>query len=458
MSKPFLGIFVRDKEFYRTVLRVGIPVVMQSLISIGINMTDTVMLGHYGEIQISASSLCGEFISLFMILCFGIGGGAGVLTAQFWGAEDIPSLKQVVTIMLRLMLIVASVFLVVTAFFPDKIIAIYTPDTEIIEKGVLYLRMLTVSFPLLGLTLTLTTVLRTIRQVRIPLLATISVFFANIFGNWVFIFGNLGMPEMQIQGAALSTLICRIIECSIIAGYFFFVDLDVGYRIKELLHKVSGTHIANYMKYSVPVIVSDFFMAFGNSAVAMIMGRVGASFVAANAIISNVVRLSTVFNQGVSSSSSIITGNTLGAGDAEKAYRQGVTFYGLSFCMGLLASALILIGSPLMMRFFEVSAETEEIARQLTYAVALMVIFQAVEGVMTKGVLRAGGDTRFLMVADVLFLWVASIPLGYLAGLVWHLPAFWIYVALKTDWVIKAVWCGFRLRSRKWMRRVSVAA
>lgn len=448
-------LFVSDSSFYRTVLRLGVPVVLQSLITIAVNMTDTIMLGYYGEIQISASSLSGEFIAIFMILCFGIGGGAGVLTAQYWGAQDIPALKRTVTLMLRIMFTISLLFLLVTAFFPAQIIAIYAPNSpEIIEKGILYLQMSAASFPLMGLSLTLTSVLRTVRQVRVPLIATITIFLANVFGNWVFIFGNLGMPEMQIQGAALSTLLCRIIEAAIIGGYFLFINKSIGYRLRNLFDKVSKSQIVLYVRYSVPVIVSDTFMAFGNSALAMIMGRIGPSFVAANAIISNVVRLSTVFTNGVSNASGIITGNTLGNGEPEKAYRQGVTFWALSIGVGVFAGILILIGSPIMLRFFTIAPETEAIAMQLTYAVAIMVIFQAIEGVMTKGVLRGGGDTRFLMVADVLFLWVASIPLGYLAGIVFHLPAFFVYIALRVDWLIKSIWCTFRLRSKKWIRQV----
>lgn len=453
---PLNRLFVKDKHFYMTVLRIGVPVVLQALISIGVNMTDTLMLGVYGEIELSASSLANEFLSIFMILCFGIGGGAGVLTAQYWGAQDIPSLKKVVSIMLWITLSIAALFTALAALIPGAIMGIYSPEAALVERGVLYLSMSAVSFPLMGLTLTLTIVLRSVRQVRIPLIATIIIFFGNVFGNWVFIYGNLGAPEMKIQGAALSTVLCRVIETCIIAGYFLFVDKKIGYRIRDLFVRVSKSQIVTYIRYSVPVIVSDFFMAFGNSAVSIVMGHIGSSFVAANSIIMQVVRVSTVFNQGVSNASGIVTGNTLGEGQVEKAYRQSWTFLSLAVLLGVVAAILILVICPLVIGLYDFSQETIDIAYQLMYAVAAIAVFQTVEGVMTKGVLRGGGDTRFLMIADVLFLWVASVPLGYLAGLVLHLPAFWIYVALKIDIVIKAIWCTFRLKSRKWMRVVSV--
>ena len=126
--------------------------------------------------------------------------------------------------------------------------------------------------------------------------------------------------------------------------------------------------------------------------------------------------------------------------------------------IGVLAGGFIMLLSGPVIGMYQVSAETEEIARQLMLAVGFIVIFMSCNNIMTKGVLRGGGDTRFLMVADILFLWAVSIPLGALAGLVWHLPPFWIYVCLKIDQILKAFWCVTRLRSRKWIKVIHGAA
>jgi putative MATE family efflux protein len=446
-------LFVRDKQFYNTILRLAVPIVLQSLITIGVNMMDTLMLGTYGEIQLSASSLANEFINIFHILCMGMGYGAAVLTAQYWGSQDIPALKKVVAIMLRICLVLASLFTLVTFFLPEGLMRIYTIEEPIIEKGILYFRISAAAYLMMGLSLTLTAILRSVREVKVPLVSSIVAFFVNIFFNWVFIFGNLGAPEMQIEGAALGTLIARFVEVLMIGGYFLFTDKKIGFRIKDLFAPCRD-YIPLYIRYSIPVLVSDAFLAFGNNAVSMIMGRIGASFVAANAIVAQVTRMSTVFTQGVSNSSSVITGNTLGAGDRDKAYKQGITFLCLSIIIGLFAGGIILALCPVIIGGFNITAETKAIAYQLMYAVAIMVVFQSIQSVLTKGVLRGGGDTRFLMVADALFLWLASIPLGYLAGLVYHLSAFWIYVALKADWMIKSLWCAVRLMKGKWLSRV----
>ncbi len=449
------GLFIKDRSFYKLVVHMAIPVVLQNMITIGLNIIDTLMLGSYGEIQIAGSSLANEIINIFHILCMGMGGGAAVLTGMYWGRQDIPSLKKVVTIMLRLCLGIAAVFTLATIFAPETLMRLYTNDEPTIAKGVIYLRYSIPAYLLMGISLTLTLVMRSTRQVKLPLYTAIVVFFANVFLNYVLIFGKFGFPEMQIGGAALATTICRAIETAIIGGYFLFVDRKVGYRILDLL-RPCGDMVRTYISYSVPVFVSDSLLAFGNTLVSMIMGHLGPNFVAANAIIAMTVRLSTVFTQGVAQASSVITGNTLGEGDTEKAYHQGVTFFVLSILIGIGAAAIIGALSPAILAVYgdSITQETRDIAIQLMLAVMLMVIFQSTQSVLTKGVLRGGGDTRFLMMADVLFLWCASVPLGYAAAFWWGCSPFLIYVFLKIDWAIKTIWCAFRLRSRKWIRVV----
>jgi Na+-driven multidrug efflux pump len=166
--------------------------------------------------------------------------------------------------------------------------------------------------------------------------------------------------------------------------------------------------------------------------------------------------MTTIFNLGISNASSIITGNTLGTGDLEKTYKQGVSFVVLTILLGLIASVLLLIITPFVINIFEITEETARIAKQLMFATSVMMVFQAVDSTLTKGVLRGGGDTKFLMVADIMFLWLVSIPLGYFAGIVWGIPAFFVYIALKSDSIIKSIWCLKRLFSRKWLNRIEI--
>lgn len=447
-------LFVRDRAFYKTVLILALPVVLQNMITIGVNMLDTIMLGTYGETQLSGASLANEFISLHQILCLGIGGGAAVLTSQFWGAKDIPAMRRVIVLMLRISLILGAVLGVASLTIPDLLMRIYADELPVIEAGVIYFRISAPAFLLTGIITPITVVLRSARQVRLPLIASIIAFACNLFLNWVLIFGHLGLPEMQIAGAALATVISRVIEAGILLVYMLVVDKRIGLRVKHFFQRC-GDMLRPYVRYSVPVIVSDFLLGLGNTAVSVVIGHMGESFTAANAVVAQTVRLSTVANQGISNAGGVMTGNTLGRGDRDTAYRQGVTFLMLSVLMGLLAAVIILAVCPLVIGAYDFLPETRDIAYQLMYSVAIMVVFQATQSMLTKGILRNGGDTRFLMVADIAFMWLASVPLGALAAYVWGMSPFWIYALLKIDYIIKTVWCTIRMKQKKWMHGVA---
>lgn len=448
-----MKLFIRDKEFYGDVVRIAIPVAIQSVVSVGINMMDTVMLGAFGEVQISASSLSSQFYRIFQVLCMGMGFGASVMTAQYWGRRDIAGIKRIITIMLRIALGLTLFFSVVTACFPRQILNIYTSDRRIVEAGVGYLRVMAITYLFLGLFKTLTIILRSVGEVKISLYASLISFVSNLFFNWVFIFGKLGAPRLEILGAAIGTLISRIIEASIVTGYFFIKDSKIGYQFRDFFQDCSG-EIKAFMYYSMPVIISDLMLTLGNNMTTVIIGHIGTSFVTANAITAVVVQISTVCIQGISSSSAVIIGNTLGTGNKKKAYEQGVTFLMLGIIVGIVGGITIVLISPLMLTLYNVTEETKVITSQLMVAIALIVVFQTIGSLMTKGVLRGGGDTRFLMIADVVFLWLLSAPLGAMAAFVWGGSPFWIYVCLKCDHIAKSLLCIWRFRTKKWLKVV----
>ncbi len=449
-------LYVKDKKFYKKVAGIAIPIALQGLITSGVNMMDTIMIGVVGETELSAVSLANQFINVFHIFCMGIGMGASVLVARYYGMQDKLSLKKTVAIMLRLCLAMAVLFCVVTIFLPEQIMKIYTTEEAIITKGAEYLLWSVVSYFLLGLSLTCTIVLRNVGQVKLPLYTSIGAFFVNVGANYVFIFGKFGAPRMEVAGAALGTLIARIFEFSLICGYLFFKDKEIEFRFKNIFAPV-GSLWNEYIRISIPVLVSDGILALGNNSVAMVIGRLGESFVAANAVTTVTQQLSSVMIQGFSQAGAIVTGYTLGEGDREKAHRQGYAFLGIGILFGAVAAGIIMLISGPMINAYNLSAETKSIAEELMLSICIIVVFQATNSIMTKGVLRGGGDTKVLMVADNVFLWVASIPLGFLAGLVFHLPAFWIYFFLKIDQVLKAVWCVIRLRSGKWIKKIKAA-
>ncbi|MBQ1319492.1 MAG: MATE family efflux transporter [Solobacterium sp.] len=448
---------IRDRHFYRRVLTYMLPVALQQAINMGVNMLDTMMLGSFGEIQLSASSLANQFYNFFTIFCMGIIGGASVLASQYWGAGDKDKVRQTFSMAMRLTLGMSLVFAVLTYLFPDRIMRIYTSEAAVIAQGVRYLRITVFIFTMHGLSLVMANLMRTVGHPKLGLIVSIISFVVNIGGNYTFIFGKFGMPRMEIAGAALGTLIARAAEFLTTFIFALKIEKKLRLRFRHLLKSPSGEFYRNYFRIGAPVLVSDALLGLGGNIVSIVLGHMGAAVVAANAICQVIDRLMTVVISGISNASGIIVGHTIGEGHADLALRQGETFYLLSVIFGAVSSVFLLLLGPLTIRMYNLTPETIVITHQLMKAYAVIIFFQAVQSVMTKGVLRGGGDTRFLMMADILFMWIVSIPLGAFVGLVLQGPPWAAVLCLRIDFAIKSFWCIRRLLSGKWIHIVEGA-
>lgn len=445
---------VKDRDFYKKVITITIPVALQGLLSLANNLLDSVMVGSLGEIALSATSLSGQVFFILMILNFGLGGGAAVLSAQFWGKKDNVSIRRLLSMVHKLSFGISIIFLIGAVFFPETLLSIYTNDQEIIEKGIPFLRLVAFMYPVFSVMTTTSIVLRTVGLVRLPFIANLISFFVNAFFNYVFIFGKFGAPQMGVTGAAVGTLMARYLEFAIVYGYLILKDDRIKFKVRNYL-KWYPELFKKYIASGINVLVSDAFLAVGLSALTMIMGRMGSSMVAANSIATVVGQLSTILLGGLASASSIITGNTIGRGEPDKAYEQGVTLTLMSLGVGIFGAVFIILLKPIFVNFYNITEETKLVAYNIMDAMAFIVAFQSMGLILTKGVLRGGGDTKFLLFADVLFLWVISIPLGAYTGLSLQLAPGIVYICLRIDEVIKAIWCLSRLKSKKWIKDVT---
>ena len=445
-----------NRQFYKKMLWIAGPVMLQQAINLSVNLTDNIMVGKLQEEAISGVALGNQFYFLFQIFCMGLGGGSAVMVGQLWGKKDVERIRKVITLMLRICIGVALAFTFATWFLTPQIMGIYTPHAGIIAEGVKYLRVMAFVFLIHGVALNLTIVYRAAGVVWLAMISSLCSFGLNIFFNWVFIFGNLGAPKMGVAGAALGTLIARALEFLIVVIYLLVKEKGVQYKLRYLFQPCLEV-FKDFGRLSVPVIISDIMLQLGNNMIAIIMGHMPNEkiMVSANNITANSVQLCTFMILGLSNAASVMIGNSIGEGKTDVAISNGRRFFKFSIIAGVFAAGLIHLLGPIVLSFYEVSEETIACTRQLINAISFIMVFQTISSVLTKGVLRGGGDTKFLMMADVLFLWIASVPLGFLAGITFELSAFWVYIAMKIDMVIKAIWCAFRLYKNKWIKKVS---
>ena len=447
---------IKNKAFLKKTLILMLPILMQQLISMGINFFDNIMIGHLGDTAITAVSQSNQFYLLINYLGMGIGSGAIVMTSQFWGSKDLKSLKITSALALRVTFFVSLVFLLISTIFPGAVLSVFSHDPQVIEAGIPYLRLVGFTFIFAGLASTAAYILRSVNSVRVPLLGSTIGFFMNIFFNWVFIFGMLGAPKMGITGAALGTLIARLFEFLFVFGYLVFMDKKVMLRIPDLFRAASREIRSNYTHYSIPLLISDTSLGVSLALVAVVLGHTGTQVTTATSIVNTIVQMLSILNMAMAGASAVVIGNTIGEGRVDLAKKQGNAYVLIAFLFGLLMIIpLFLLEGPYL-SLYDISETARGIAHDCILINCMFLPVQMIAFVTSKGILRGGGDTAFLLRWDTILIWAVSLPLGALASFVWHLSPFWIYFLLRMEYPLKGLVCLARFLSGKWINVIRI--
>ena len=432
-----------------------LPLAGQNLIMVGISMADTLMVGRLGDVQLSAAALANQFGFILQLLLFGTASGGNVLIAQFWGKGDVQSIHKVMTIMYRILAMAALVFTILATGLSRQILSIFTTSGDVIEEGAAFLRIVGLGYMLNCLGASSLMALRSVGTVKISLYVYLVSLCTNVFFNWVLIFGNIGAPALGVRGAAIATVISRVVEFSIIMIFLIKRENLIRYRLRMFFARKLGV-LRNFTQNSVPVIINEFLWGMGNSAIAVIIGRMGTEFTAANSISFVLVQLVTVAIFGAGNASAVIIGNTVGAGEYQLAKARSKRLIVVSLCLGVFAMLLTLALKGPMLSLYSISDTAKIYANQMMTINAFLVLLISLAVVSLLGVLRGGGDTRFVALIDVLSLWLVAIPLGFLSGHVWRWPVPAVFIILKCDELVKVLVTLPRLLRGKWVRDLTI--
>jgi len=446
---------IKDSSFYKKVFAIAIPMALQNLINVAVSLLDTVMLGQLGEVVMSASSLAGQVGFTYMIMNLGLTAGAGVLTSQYWGRNDPASIRKVMTMTYKISMVFAAIFTVVSFLFPQQIMNIFTKDADVIASGAVYVKIMAFSFFISGFTMTSFNILRTVGTVKIAMYTYGISFFINVFFNYSLIFGKFGMPALGIAGAAIATLIARFAEFVITVIFVFKYDHKINFTPKDLLLKTDTTIFKIYMKHGAPVLCNEVLWSIGNSMLSVIMGHMSKEFVAANSICSVMFQCTSVITQGISAAAGVIAGNTIGEGKYKLAKQQSLTMFIISIFLGFVCCGIALALAEPLVNIYNITEQTRVIAIELLTVMAVLTIFQTISGINMFGTLRGGGDSKYVLFFDVSSMWLFSVPLGWISGLVLGWPVWAVCICLKSGDIFKCFGSITRIMSGKWIKDVT---
>lgn len=441
------------KNFYKDLRNVVQPMAIQNLISSAVNSADVIMLGYIGQTAIAASSLAGNVAFILFMISTGLSSGLVMLGAQYWGKKDTEAIKTLLGIGLRICCSVEIIVACIAAFYPRILMLIFTKDSALIAEGCKYLRAASFSYVCLSFSQMFQAGFKSIERVKIVTITSTTSLFLNIGLNAVFIFGLLGVPKMGITGVGIATSIARFIEmviCFIYAGHQTDIKFSVScvFRRNKLLTR-------DFFKYSLPAVGNELVWGSAFAMYSVIMGHLGEDIVAANSVVNTVRQLGSVLCFGMAYGGAIVVGKYMGAGDMAVAERNASRLARVTIFSGVLGAVLLICLYPVLPYIADLNETAAHYRNILLFINAYSLIGASINTVLICGIFRAGGDSKFGFVADIINMWCVSVPLGLLAAFVFKLPPLWVYFILFLDEFEKMPFVIHHYFKKGWLRNIT---
>ena len=447
---------MKEKDtFYRQIWKLVLPILIQNLLSAAVNSSDVVMLNYVGQSAISSVSLASQYAGILFSVYYGLGTGATMLCAQYYGKRDMRAVEVVQGIALRFSLIISLGFSLCAGLIPKTMMKLFTDDAELIALGASYLRILSISYFCWGIIEVYFSVLRSVERVAICTVLNTMAFSLNIFLNAVFIFGLFGAPKLGVVGVAIATSSSRVIEliaCFIVSA----TSKEVKLRLSDIFTK-NKVLFRDFVRLSLPALGNDIIWGTAFSMYSVIIGHMGTDAVAANSFVIVVRNLGTIFCFGVASAGGILLGKIIGENQLEAAREGAKKVMKLTIISAIVGGLIVLASMPVVLKFASasLSATAMHYLKWMLLINSYYISGTAVNTSLIAGVFRAGGDSRFGFICDTIDMWVYAVPLGFIAAFWLDLPVLVVYFLLCTDEFVKWPWVIKHYRSGKWLNNIT---
>lgn len=433
-----------NRQFYKSLMALVLPITLQNFITNAVNSADVFMLGYVGQTELSAVSLANQFQFLLSGVFFGISSAVVMLASQYWGKKDTDSIQAVMGIAIKIALVITGVLAVGTVCMPQTLMRIYTNDETLIGIGTSYLRIVGMSYICMSFSQVYLCALRSVERAQLSTAISAAALLSNVVLNAVFIFGIGGAPRLGVIGVAIGTMTARVLElllCLVdaVRGKVFRIDLKIMFGRHKLL-------FADFCKYSIPALINDFAWTLAFSMYSVIMGHMNADVVAANSVVSTVRNLCMILGFALGSGASVLLGIEIGEGRLADAKRDAGRSCYVTLIVGVLTGIVILLLRPVVFMCFSLTERAAGYLDIMLWISSYYVVGQAMNTLLISGVFRAGGDSRFGMICDIIVMWCISVPLGFLCAFVLNLPPMVVYFILCLDefWKIPAVYVHYK--------------
>lgn len=457
MKNKSLSFLLSDNQFLVKLVQLASPIMLQQFIFSSLGMVDTMMIGQLGDAAVAAVGIANQVFFLVTLLYFGVTSGSAIFTAQYWGQKDIPRINQVLGLSLVISLAGGGIFALAALIAPGSIMRIYTADPIVIWQGSEYLRVIALSYFLTAVTYSYSAILRSIEQVRLPMIVSLIALSLNTFLNYGLILGNLGLPALGVRGAAYATLIARLVETGLTLFLVYSQKLPLAARLRELF-RWDRIPFQKFFRTTLPVITTEIVWSLGTTTYNAIYARISTESIAAYNIAITLDRLVFVVFIGLAHACAIMIGNQIGAGKSEKASVFGKKILMISLIGAVLSGLLIFLFKNPILSFYKVTPLTLEFANRVLLVMIISLPIRSMNLIVLIGILRSGGDTIYAMLIDAGIIWAVGVPVALLGAFVFRLPIYWVYSMVMAEEITKLILGLVRFFQGRWAHTLTVPA
>lgn len=436
--------------FYKKLLYIAFPVMIQNLISIGLNLMDTLMIGKLGVNELAAVGAANQLYFIFTMVCFGVYSGASVYSAQYWGAQDIGSIRKIIGIDYFMGGLLALMFMLAGLFLGPHILWLFAREPEVIGLGMQYLHIVCGSYIFTAFSYVMSFNSRAIQRLTGPTVINAAALLVNTALNYCLIYGKLGFPRLEVRGAALATFAARVFELAAMIVYIYHDrSHPLAASLKEL-RSFSGAMYRKVMKTALPVVVSEGSWSIATAAYFVAYGILGPSALAVAQVASVVNEFSQSVYFGIGNASAVMIGEKLGQGKTDEVQKDASRILCIVMVFNVMITLGLIAARNLIADFYAFDGETTRMLKDTLFVWALFLTPKMLDYILVCGILRAGGDTYFSMLVDVIGDWGFSLPLAFLSVTLFSMTLPWAVVLVSTPVLVKVALCWRRYRQRSW--------
>ena len=448
------SFFSKDRNFYKRLFTILLTVSLQNVVAYSVNMADNLMLGSYSQVTLSGAATVNQIFFMVQQLSVGICDSLVIIGSQYWGRQNIGSLRKVGGCGLKLAA-GGGIFIWMLCFlFPRQLMAIFTTDAAIASEGMAYMAIIKYTFVLFLITQAILATLRCAETVNIAFVVSCISLVVNVGINYCLIFGKFGLPEMGIRGAAIGTLIARIVELIVVLVYTLKYEHKVRLFSENPLKKDPGiSH--DFSVLATQILVQELFWAVSIPLQSAILGHLSSDAIAANSIATTFYQYLKVVVRAMASASAVMIGSAIGRGDMEEVKTEGRTLSVIDLIIGaILGLILFLLHKPLL-SMYSLTETAYVMADQLLILMAFLMVTMGYMMPVMNGILRGGGDAKFTLYVNMISTWAVVVPLSFISAFVWKLPVVWVVFFSQSDQVFKAPIAFLRFRTYKWVKKLT---